>query len=178
MSPVEREVERARDAVRDTERFLRQRDEDRGNPMLEKLLAPLEVLAASVATGWVAGRLGTAGIGSTGIPAGLAVGAVGHALALSGFVPKTWTPHLQSLSNGAIAGWGALWGAGQGGQSAVAAGRPVDQPITAGTNPYTPPPRMYAPPTPLFAPKPRLSPLSEAELQALHQQSRNWRRAA
>ena len=90
-----------------------------------ELIEALEIGGGALATGLAAGYLGTANIPGTSIPAGLVAGAAGHALAIFGNLSDEVAEHVVALSNGAIAGYLALWGLGQGQQMAEAAGQPT-----------------------------------------------------
>lgn len=145
------------------------------------LLEAAEVSAGAAATGWLAGRMGTTSIVG-GIPLGLAIGVAGHAAAMFGLFGDKYDGHISNVANGALAGWLALWGAGQGGQSRANANGGA-APVVAGALPdrVGAAPAYPSPPAPLpprqmngfnpFSSQQPL-PLSEAELQAMSREMR------
>jgi hypothetical protein len=176
-------------SLRDAHRYLEsRRDSSSASKNLGKsFLTALETAAGAGAVGWLAGRMGTTSIGTSGVPLGLVAGAAGHALTVFGLLDSKWDAHIQNVSNGAISGWTALWAAGQGSQSRAKAGG-VAGPITAGSPPPGPPPPQqfpaYQPPMRQMNPPPvssynvygtqapapyqrRPGPLTEAELQGM-----------
>lgn len=172
------------DAQRDHSRAIAaQRDAEKKREFSTKTLAQNALTGAEVALGaglmgWLAGRMGSTTIGSTGIPLGLAVGVAGHLAAAFNVLPARVQPHVVNVANGSIAAWATLWGAGQGSQArANAGGAPGG--IVAGTLPaYAPPASIgYRPPIPAtpvhMLPPPNAfaanapRPLNEAELQTL-----------
>lgn len=152
-----------------------------------------EVVGGGLLAGWLAGRTGTTGIGSVQIPAGLAFGGIGVALALTGVLPPKIAPHVAALSLGAIGASGTMWAMGMGSQAAIRAGAAPAGVVVAGAppayvgcpepSPYmtphyppAPPPppaaigyRAPAPPVPAhMLPLPRVQgTLTESELQAM-----------
>jgi len=164
MAMSRRDVDSLYDSMRDAHSYIQsRRDGDGGakKSVTNKVIQALEVGAGAVGVGLLAGRLQTTSIGSSGVPLGLALGFAGHAAAFFDLAGK-YDDHLVNLSNGAIAGWLTMWGAGQGMQMRQKANLPLG-PITAGSLPTpTPTPRMMA--SPGFSPR---RPLTEAELAAM-----------
>lgn len=152
MSMSRRDADDLYASLRDANRYIaKQRDPGTTARRSAKRvgLDALEVGAGALGVGWLAGRMGTTNIGSTGIPLGLTVAAAGHALAYFG-VLGSYSDDLQNVSNGALAAWLAMWGAGQGTNARAKAGEAA-APIAVGR---------------LDAVGGR-SPLSEAELQSM-----------
>jgi hypothetical protein len=144
-----------------------QRDPEPKRNTQSHLIQSGEVAAGAAALGLLAGRLGNANIGQTGIPIGLALGAFGHAVAFFGFAGR-YGEHVHNVSDGALAGWLTLWGAGQGTQMRLNAGGPAG-PTTSGVSTGACAgcaPKQMA--QGAQAPKP----LTEAELQAIAQRRR------
>jgi len=177
-----RDVERLYAPMRDAHRFLEARDPPPKRSTTDNLLAGFEVAAGAAAVGFLAGWTGGPDILGTGIPLGLSLGLLGHALTLLDVVPAGLEDHVHNVSNGAIAGWAAIWALGEGAvaardaQRGAAAGLPPQhhadpQPVAAvrGLPPGSP---RALPPAP-----PRPGALNEAELQAVMMQSM-LRRAA
>ena len=158
---------------RDARKFVEQRRDPPSKSPGSLALQTLESGAGAVGVGMLAGRMGTTSIGATGIPLGLALGAAGHAAAFFGLAGR-YASHLHNLSNGAIDGWLALWGAGRGAQMRLQAGEPA-APIVAGASP-----RAFAASRPLSEFELRgmaggrgpVQPLTEAELAAMAQEHR------
>lgn len=198
-----RDKEALHDTMRDAHSYLRSNRDvgssgARKKTTLETVLEPIEIGGAAALIGIIAGRTGTTSIGSTGIPLGLVAGAIGHGLVAFDLLPEKANHHVQNVANGAIAGWTALWGAGQGLQMREKAGLAAG-PIVSGTTgggrsdamgnalppPPPPPPaqspyayhqqpRMLGAPGP-FSAQPFYSsgpkrPLTEAELQLIDRQ--------
>lgn len=175
-----RDVEDLYSRMRDSHEFIESRRDAGMKEKTSRAIQSVETAAGAAGVGVLAGRLGTTSIGNTAIPLGLALGFAGHAAAFFGLTGVA-TPHVQSLADGAIAGWIALWGAGQGTQMRQKAGLPIG-PITAGVSstgcvgcgPSMPPsmpgyaPRMMGP----GGFRPGARPLTEAELQAMSQNYR------
>lgn len=119
MTMSRRDKEALHDTMRDAHSYLRS-NRDAGSSgarkksTLETVLEPIEIGGAAALIGVIAGRTGSTSIGSTGIPLGLVAGAIGHGLVAFDLLPEKANHHVQSVANGAIAGWTALWGAGQG----------------------------------------------------------------
>lgn len=121
--------ERYGPAMRDVKRYV---SSARDSSSTSKDVANIATDAVGVgvgaaAIGALAGRMGTTEI--SGVPIGLAAGVAGHVA--SYFAPSWLSGHLHNVSNGAIAGWLTLWGAGQGTRMRQAAGEPIG-PIVAG----------------------------------------------
>ena len=154
-------------SMRDAQQYLAsERDPQRSRGEITgRLIRTAEVGAGAAGVGLLAGRLGTSQIGNTGVPLGLALGALGHTLAFFGLAGR-FENHVYNVSDGAIAGWATMWGAGQGRLMRERAGLPVG-PITAGMDgmgacpPHAPPQLM-----PAYA-RPTERPLTEAELQIM-----------
>lgn len=166
-----RDIEELYPALKTQHDFISKKS-DPETQMANKLIEGLEVLVGSAGVGFLAGRLGTTSIGQSGIPLGLVLGVGAHAINYFGLAGK-YGDHLSNLGNGAIAGFGALWAAGQGSQMRLKAGQPAG-PIVAGNPVKYAPPQMsgYNPPLMNAAPvQQSVRPLTEAELQLLAQQA-------
>jgi hypothetical protein len=164
MTMSRRDIERLHDSMRDSHAYIQSARDgggSSGKSTTGKVLETLEVGAGAVGVGVLAGRLQTTSIGSTGVPLGLALGFAGHAAAFFDLAGK-YGEHLHNVSNGAIAGWLAMWGAGQGMQMRQKANLPLG-PITAGNNALA----GVAAPRALHAPSPASRPLTEQELAVL-----------
>ena len=163
-----RDVDDLQASMRDAQRYLAaERDPARSRgEVLSRVVRTAEVGAGAAGVGLLAGRLGTTQIGNTGIPLGLAVGAVGHTLAFFGLAGR-FDEHVHNVSDGALAGWATMWGAGQGRLMRERAGLPTG-PITAGMDgigncpPHAPPQLM-----PAYSRPQQERPLTEAELQIM-----------
>lgn len=144
-----------------------------------RLVDTLEVGAGAAGIGVLSGYLGTTSFGQSGIPIGLALGAAGHVVSVLGILPEGYGRHISNVSDGFIAGWLAMWGAGQGSQ--MRANKSGDTaPIVSGHNgrQY---PQLSAAPQPQYSqmggpaysqmgasiPGHARSPLSEAEIHAI-----------
>lgn len=153
MTRRDRDIADARRAMRDTMDYLGEQkaaSRDLGDlkeSASKTVIEAAEVGLGAAAIGLAAGRLGTTSLGGSGIPLGLTLGVLGHAASMYGLAGK-WGPHLQNVSNGAIAGWLTLWGAGQGGQWRQRAGEPAG-PITSGVG-HSPPPPQPLPQPPQY----------------------------
>lgn len=134
----------------------------------------LATFAGAAGVGFLAGRTGSANIGTTKVPLGLVLGAAGYGLAYFNLTGQ-FSKHVVNLSNGAFAGWGTLWAAGEGTRMREKAGGPAG-PIVAGYD-YKRPAEMpaYQPPMMNQAPMQMPSPLTEAELQVMAQ-NQSYRR--
>lgn len=188
--------------LRDVKSYVKaQRDSSKSSFLPERgpaqeAVTTLEVGAGSLLVGMLAGRMGTSQV--KGVPVGLALGALAHGAAFLGLTGAA-AEHVHNLGNGAIAGWLALYGAGQGTRMRQEAGQPIGA-IVAGANPALmgncgAPHERQAPAQPSYpqyAPQPRAmnpaplpqwyqgggnspgnpAPLTEAELQALAQSQR------
>lgn len=170
MSMSRRDADGLYAAMRDSNRYIKSARDSSSSSSKKSAMSigkeALEVGAGALGVGWLAGRLGTTSIGNTGIPLGLTAAVAGHALAYFNVFGK-FSDDIHNVSNGALAGWLAMWGAGQGTNSRQKAGLPIG-PIVSGE-------RGNAPVAQLQAPRPQM-PLTEAELQAIA--ARNMRVAA
>jgi hypothetical protein len=168
MSMSRRDVDSLYDSMRDAHSYIQsRRDGNSGGSrksVTDKVVETLEVTAGAVGVGVLAGRLQTTSVGTSGVPLGLAIGFAGHAAAYFDLLGKH-SDHLSNFANGAIAGWAAMWGAGQGLQMRQKAGLGTG-PITAGNRE---PPQLQArvQTSPAAA-----RPLTEAELAAMAARAR------
>ena len=169
-----RDIEDLYPTMRETHDFIESKKNPERDPeksmASNKILTGLEVGVGAIGVGMLAGRLGTTQIGNSGIPLGLVLGALGHGINAFGLAGK-YGDHVANVSNGAIAGWIALWGAGQGAQMRARAGQPTG--IIAGQLPQGLPPQglPYSAPAQM-GPAPmhnNVRPLTEAELQLIAQ---------
>lgn len=158
MAMSRRDVDSLYGSMRDAHHYIESRRDSSGGKksVTSKVLGALEVGAGAAGVGLLAGRMQTTSIGNTGIPFGLALGFAGHAAAFFDLAGK-YDEHVHNLANGAIAGWLAMWGAGQGMKMREKAGLPLG-PITAGTS---------GSPQQMMPGQPQRSPLTEAELAAM-----------
>jgi hypothetical protein len=157
-------------SLRDQYKYLEsRRDPADKKGVAEHLVQTGEVAAGAAGVGLIAGRLGSASLGNTGIPIGLALGALGHAAAFFG-VTGRFSDHIHNLSDGAIAGWVALWGAAQGGQMRQQASETGGGTVVAGAPPQATAQPNAAPPQLTQGNVNRF--LTEAELQAIAQKRR------
>lgn len=160
----------------------KERDERSGARKLLGMVPPaenpaimlLEAGVGALLTGWIAGRFGTTGIASTGIPLGLAVGGAGLVASYLKLLPTGLNEHVQNVSVGAVTAYLAFWGAGQGGQSRAASGAQQGAIVAGVPAMQAPPMQQFAAPSAPFmgarVPQPqqrRVAPLSEAEIQAI-----------
>ena len=198
-----RDVQSLYGSLRDQDEFLesrRGRDPQgpiRQRTVTEKVVETVEIAGTAAVIGVIAGRAGTPNFGSTPIPVGLTVGLAAHVANMFDVVPASWVPHVHNIANGAIAGWAAVWGAGQGAAMALRAGQPPQQrALAAGERPeayrqlerapvYAAPAALPQPQFAYLPPAPaqqwpanaaygqpvarRVSTLSEAELQTIMQ---------
>ncbi len=180
-----RDTDSIYDTMRDTERML-SRDPDRMSGHAGRAIAAGETFLASVAVGVVSARLGTANIPGTSIPAAPILGILGHVAGTFHQklrIPEKAVEHLHNVSNGLIAGWGALWGLGLGAGLRERAGlAPTDvrigglpgmpdTTIGCGSGGCSPAPSASVQSTPMLASAPGLKPLGEAELAALYRRA-------
>lgn len=174
MSMSRRDVDSLYDSMRDAHSYIQSRRDGASGEkgVTNQIVQALEVGAGAAGVGVLAGRLQTTSIGDSGVPLGLALGFAGH-LASFFDIFGQYSGHVQNLSNGAIAGWMAMWGAGEGKKLREKAGLATG-PIIAGAlppaqsaYPYSPA-SVQGPPIQLQAPSvPQRGPLTEAELAAL-----------
>lgn len=159
MALSRRDVDGVLPTMRDAHRYLHQSRDASPSKSTSAVLAIAETGAAAAATGFLAGRLGSTAIAG-GIPLGLLLAGAGYASTAIGWVPSAAQPHVQNLSNGALAGWLAMWGAGTGAQMrAAAGGMNAGAPIVAGE------PRQVGPSQPYIVGYPQQTgPLSEDDL--------------
>jgi hypothetical protein len=167
--------------MHDAQRML-SRDPETSSGETHPLFATGETFLAAVGVGALSARLGTANIPGTSIPLAPVVGIVGHVAAVFHReigIPKKAVEHMHNVSNGLIAGWGALWGMGIGAGMRERAGlAPTD--VRVGGLPGMPASTIGCGPAgcmqnasmqsaPMLAPPtPGVKPLSEVELAALY----------
>lgn len=173
-----RDVEYLYTRMRDSKEYLEsQRDMPKHtNSTSDAAMQAAATFAGAGAVGYAAGKMGTTSFGNTGIPVGLTAAVVGHILARFGPL-RGHAGTVEAAANGAGAAWFALWAAGQGSGSRARAGDST--PIVSGqhASPMQLPAHQneYMPPS---APRQMGGggvpgrPLSEAELQAIQQVSR------
>jgi hypothetical protein len=176
-----RDVDALYPSMRDAHDYMRsRRDASRAGSPVATLVGAAEVGAGALGLGYLYGRTQHWNIPGTPIPMGLAAGVAGHLLSLFVLGDSKWAGHVSNLSNGAIASWTTMLGAGLGTQARQAAGQPT-APITAGMfgccgSPAPAPPQLQA--APLFPQnvtagmRGRPAPLTEAEVAALSRQIR------
>lgn len=150
----------------------------------KRLVPALETIGTALTLGWVAGRSGSSSIGASSVPLGLALGVVGLASNYMGWT-RGYAAHVEAVSEGALSAWSTILGARLGDAAARRAGQPGG--VIAGAPPgaaraFEAPPNRGLPPAarayepPNLRPRqaapsdPKLSPLSEAELQDIAQQ--------
>ena len=172
--------------MHDAQRMLA-RDPDTSVGRTHRLFATGETFLAAVGVGALSARFGTANIPGTSIPFAPVVGIAGHVAAVFHReigIPDKAVEHMHNVSNGLIAGWGALWGMGVGAGMREKAGlAPTD--VRVGGLPGMPASTIGCGPTgcaqtasmhdasmrssPMLAPpNPGVKPLSEVELAALY----------
>lgn len=172
MAMTRRDVQDLYSSMRDAQSYIHSRRDSGGmkKDMPKALFRTAKVGAGSALVGYLAGRMGTASVGpGAGVPLGLVAGFGGHLLSFFDILPSWLSPHVADVSDGAIAGWTTMWGAGQGTSARQAAGKPVG-PIAAGLlppGPAGPPQQMHHhSPQQLGAGGVRRS-MTEAELEAM-----------
>ena len=168
-----RDVDALYKPLRDTHAFLTARRdvEHPKSSIAGSAVAAAEVGLGALGLGYYYGKTQQQTLGKTSIPTGLAVGAGG--LLLSLFAPRALKPyasHLQNLSNGAIASWLTMVGAGYGQGQANKATTPTASSGLIGCGGA----RAAMPQLTAGAPRygQRPAPLTEAEYAALGRQIR------
>ena len=100
--------------MRDSARYLHSRRDPDKKPITHRAIDAAEIAVGGGIVGWLAGRMGTTNLtANSSIPTGLVMAVAGHALGVFG--PQALSSHAHNVANGFLAGWSAMWGAGQGG---------------------------------------------------------------
>lgn len=169
-----RDVESLQSSVRDTERFVEARKDRITEGPLDRIVGTAEVFAGAFGVGFVSGLTGSSSVGP--VPIGLGVAAIYYAAEAFGYVPGRYATHLEKvLGKGALAGYGAMLGAGQG----YLMRQRSEAKRAANEKPPAPPAAFAGAPASIGAPKhdPVGARLTEAEYQAIaqHQARRHGR---
>lgn len=175
-----RDVDQMYGTLRDAKHALSSRDPAKSEGKAGQLVGGLESAGAALAVGVAAGRFGTTDIPGTGIPLGLSAAAAGFGALLLDWVPEKLADHVQSLAQGSLDGFVALWGLGQGQSMAEAAGAPTGTVAISGAPPArvghcgpTCPPEMSGVEPRAAMPasgrvRPNVKPWTEAEIAAFY----------
>ena len=99
----------SRDAVRDTDTFLQKRRAKGCEKPINPIVAALEIVGSAILAGYFTQKLRSSG---AVVPVGVVAGLLGHVAAY--YDVFGGANHIRNISNGAIAGSGAIWGTGIG----------------------------------------------------------------